>query len=596
MTVPQGGPASGRVPVVYPYQQALDEFRRAGEESPLLKRMSELISLLDLTTTLNSALTRDEILDAALLMVLGELQVTRGALFVRGEAGAYAVRAARGVPKDSVLPAGAGAVAEPLLRGAGAGGELLDAHGLEVLCPILKSGQAIAFLGLGPRAGGRAFGPDEVGFLRSVAACAATPIENGLIYGELRQVNQRLSVKVFQLHNLFEISRELLSSFDEEGIKNLVTTTLMGHLLVSRCALYLRAPEGLVLAHERGLRVDPVGEAHVPEEEARAVLGALAEPRPIAELPDVPLVRRLRDARLTLAVPMALTGQVEGFLAVGDRLSGEPFSAEDRDFAQTLARQALSALENVRFHRMAVEKQRRDREMQIAREIQQSLFPACCPSVRGFELAATSQPCYEVGGDHYDVIPLEGGRLALAIADVSGKGTPASILMASVHASLRALAGTAPPALLVERLNRFLHESTQENRYVTLVYAELDPESRKLLYVNCGHVPPFLVRGDGRRERLTCGGTVVGLLEDAHFESGEVELRSGDVVAMVTDGATEALSPDEEEFGDDRVADLLGGPPAGSEELLARLVRGASAWTGSRGCTDDLTALVLRAL
>src|SRR6185503_4905379 len=133
---------------------------------------------------------------------------------------------------------------------------------------------------------------------------------------ELRQVNQRLSVKVFQLHNLFEISRELLSSFDEEDIKNLVTTTLMGHLLVSRCALYLRTPAGLALAHERGLRGEPA-DALVPADDARAVLGALGEPRPIAALPDVPLVRRLRDARLTLAVPMVLAGQVEGFLAVG---------------------------------------------------------------------------------------------------------------------------------------------------------------------------------------------------------------------------------------------------------------------------------------
>ena len=293
---------------------------------------------------------------------------------------------------------------------------------------------------------------------------------------------------------------------------------------------------------------------------------------------------------------MALGGQVEGFLAVGDRLSGEPFSDEDRDFAHTLARQALSALENVRLHRVAVEKERRDREMQIAREIQQSLFPACCPTVPGFELAAASLPCYEVGGDHYDVIPLGGGRLALTIADVSGKGTPASILMASVHASLRALAGTAPPVVLMEKLNRFLLDSTQENKYVTLVYAELDPAARRLAYVNAGHVPPFLVRGDGRRERLTCGGAVLGLLEDVRFEVDHVDLRPGDVMAMVTDGATEALSPDEEEFGDDRVSDVLAGPVKDADAMVARLVEAVTAWTGPRGCSDDLTTLVLRTL
>ena len=129
----------------------------------------------------------------------------------------------------------------------------LASLGLDVLCPILKSGRPIAALGLGGRADGRPYAGGEMAFLESVAACSATPIENGLIYDELKRLNQRLSVKVFQLHNLFDVSRELTSTFDEDAIQGLVTTTLMGHLMVSRCALY-RAREGrLVLAHARGL-------------------------------------------------------------------------------------------------------------------------------------------------------------------------------------------------------------------------------------------------------------------------------------------------------------------------------------------------------
>ena len=147
---------------------------------------------------------------------------------------------------------------------------------------------------------------------------------------------------------------------------------------------------------------------------------------------------------------------MSGLLAVGARASGAPFTDEDFDYAQALGRQALAALEGARLHRVALEKERQDRELQIAREIQRSLFPRSRPTVEGLELAAESRPCHQVGGDYYDFIPLEGGRLGLVIADVSGKGTPASILMASVHASLRATAGTARPALLMERLNRFL--------------------------------------------------------------------------------------------------------------------------------------------
>jgi sigma-B regulation protein RsbU (phosphoserine phosphatase) len=300
---------------------------------------------------------------------------------------------------------------------------------------------------------------------------------------------------------------------------------------------------------------------------------------------------------MALLVPLVAGPRALGFLAVGARVSGVPFTEEDREFAQTLARQAVAALESVRLHRLSVEQQRRDREMQIAREIQQSLFPESFPAVPGFEVFALSLPCYEVGGDHYDLIPLAGGRLALAIADVSGKGAPASILMASVHASLRALAGTAEPAGLMGRINRFLFESTQANRYATVFYAELDPASRRLSYVNGGHIPPYCVGPRGREDRLATGGPALGIIEEAVYEEGDIVLEKGDLVAMVTDGVTEAASVDDCEFGDEHVIEVLRRRREdGAEGALRGLVEAVHAWTGPAGCADDLTALVLRAL
>jgi sigma-B regulation protein RsbU (phosphoserine phosphatase) len=149
----------------------------------------------------------------------------------------------------------------------------------------------------------------------------------------------------------------------------------------------------------------------------------------------------------------------------------------------------------------------------------------------------------------------------------------------------------------MERVNAFLYESTQANKYVTLVYAELDPAARRLAYVNAGHVPPYLLRRDGTARRLTAGGPVLGLLEDVRYEVAEIELRAGDVVAMVTDGATEALSADDHELGDDRLVEALSAAGAsGAEQQIQRLIEAVDAWTAQRGCTDDLTALVLRAL
>ena len=583
----------GKPPVVSPYQQALDRLRREDRASPLLKRMSELVSLLDITTTLGARLAGEESLDAALLTVTRELQATGGAFFLRSEDGGWERRAARGLPPEAPTTL---AFAEPGdFVALGPGDEAHDRHGLVLLVPIDRCERPVAVLGLGPREGGQAYGAEERAFLRSVAACAAAPIENGLLDDQLRRVHQKLSRQAFELHNLFDLSRDLTESSAEEAIQNLIMTTVMGHFVVSRCAVYLDGPRGLSFAHGRGLRRE-VESAPIPPGEAHAALEGLTGPKAVAELPDGPLRRRLEEARLALAVPLAAGPRVEGILAIGERASGMPFSQEDRDIAQTLARQAAAALENARLQRVREEKQRQDRELQIAREILRSLFPPLHPEVSGFDVAAESRPCYEVGGDSYDWIPLGDERLALVIADVAGKGTPASLLMASVHAFVHALAGTAALAQVIERLNRFLLARTQTSRFVTLFYAELDAATHRLAYVNAGHVPPFRLGRDGRMSRLAEGGPALGLIAEASYEVGEVGLEPGDVVALVTDGVTEAMSPDEREFGDDRVGEALRTLSSGSAAAVLRgLVAAVSEWAGAGGFSDDLTALILKA-
>ena len=299
---------------------------------------------------------------------------------------------------------------------------------------------------------------------------------------------------------------------------------------------------------------------------------------------------------MALAVPLVGGMQIEGVLAIGERASRTPFTEEDRDFAETLARQAVAALESARLNRLRLEKQRQDHELQIARQIQRSLFPARVPEVPGFEVAGESRSCYEVGGDAYDWIPLGDDRLALVIADVSGKGTPASLLMASVHAYVQALAGTASPDQVITRLNRFLLANTETSRFVTLFYGELDARSRRLAYVNAGHIPPYRVSRDGKVRRLEEGGPALGILGGESFEVGQLELEPGDTLAMVTDGVTEASSPGDREFGDEGVCAALRTLSAGSASaILEGLIESVTEWAGAAGCSDDLTALILKA-
>jgi sigma-B regulation protein RsbU (phosphoserine phosphatase) len=578
--------------VVQAYRLALEQLRSSAPQAPPLERMSELVALLELTTTLDARPADAGALGEALAVVAREVGAPRGALFVRDAAGKLALRATCGRPS---VPSSLDVPLPTLVAPLGPGHEAFDRDGLALLVPIRRRGEPIAAIVLGSREGGREYGADQHAFLARAAECAAASIEHGRVREELQRANQKLSVKVFQLHDLFEISRELSSRSAEDGIVDLLSMTVMGHFMVSRCALYRLGPHGLDLDGERGLPAAAAGKP-IPPDEARAALDALTGPTAVAGLPDGPLRRRLERARLVLAVPLAAGPHPDGVLAIGERASGRAFSEEDRDFAQTLARQACGALENARLSRVREEKQRQDRELQIAREIQQSLFPARPPEVPGFDVAGASRPCQEVGGDAYDWIDLGDGRLALAVADVAGKGTPASLLMASVHASVQALAGTASPGQLAERVNRFLFANTQAGRYATLFYAELDAASRRLTYVTAGHVPPYHVDRRGRVSRLTDGGIAPGLVDEARYEVGEVTLEPGELVAVVTDGVTEAATPDERFFGDDGVCRaLLRLSGDSAESVVQGLIAAVSDWVGTAGCGDDLTALVVKA-
>jgi len=566
--------------------------RRERDDAEPVDRLQELSSLVELATVLGSEHPADEAFGAALEAVLPRVQATRGALFVLRPDGGLEIAASRGLPAGA--PTRLALAPRPDLAVVGPGDEAHDRQGLVLLVPVRRRRRTIGVLGLGPREGGEPYGAGETAYLRRAAACAAGPLESGILHDELERAGRKLSLKVLELRNLYDAGRDLAAGAAEESIHALLVATVMGHFAVSRCALYLAGLDGLTLAQGRGLRgggdVGPI-----PPDETRAALAGLDAPIAVADLPDGPLRRRLEAARLVLAVPLAGGDRVEGVLAIGGRASGTPFREEDRDFAQALGRQALAALHNARLQRVREQKLRQDRELQIAREIQSSLFPRRPPEVAGFDVAAVSRPCYEVGGDSYDWIPLEGGRLALVVADVAGKGVPASLLMASVHASVRALAGTTAPARLVERLNRFLCASTPTSRFVTLFYAELDPAARRLAYVNAGHIPPYRVGGDGAVRRLAGGGPALGLLDEASFEQGHVDLVRGDVVAVVTDGVTEAAAPDDREFGDERVSDALRGAWGRSAAaVLEALVAAVDGWVGAEGCQDDLTALVLK--
>ena len=255
-----------------------------------------------------------------------------------------------------------------------------------------------------------------------------------------------------------------------------------------------------------------------------------------------------------------------------------------------------------RLLRESLEKTRLEGELEIAREVQNRLFPQTAPEVAGLELYGLCKPARTVSGDYYDFLRLDSGRVALVVGDISGKGISAALLMATLQSALHAqfydghngsaALGAAGTAEVVSRLNRQLYASTPREKYVTLFYGVYDSATRKLAYTNAGHLPPVLFRRD-RIQRLEGGGTVVGLFPSAPYTQTEIEIEPGDLLLAFTDGMTEPENTYGQEFGEERLLDVAqrarSSPP---EVMMNEIYRAVSDWTGSPELQDDMTLVV----
>ncbi len=316
----------------------------------------------------------------------------------------------------------------------------------------------------------------------------------------------------------------------------------------------------------------------------------------------------LADLSTELLVPLPGRSSLAGVMALGPKRSEEPYSRTDRQLLQSIASQTGMALENAELlHNLTNEvanRERVSREIEIAREVQQRLFPQVYPTIPGVDLAGYCRPAQAVGGDYYDffVLPANHGdeeRLALALGDISGKGISAALLMASLRASLRSAALLQPGdlATLMRHVNRLVYESSTTNRYATFFYAELDPQSRVLTYVNAGHNPPVILRGT-QTIRLEATGTVIGLIPDAPYTRAGILLQPGDALLCFTDGISEAMTHVDEEWGEDRMIacaqQLITQPDcnASAQQILDCILEAADTFTAGAPQHDDMTLLV----
>lgn len=348
----------------------------------------------------------------------------------------------------------------------------------------------------------------------------------------------------------------------------------------------------------------------------------------------------LRRINANVLVQIRIKEQLVGILSVGPRRAGHQYSAADKEMLMSVAGQLAFVIENSRLVERMVAEEKLLRELALAAEVQQKLFPSAPPLSGSLELAGYCQPARGVGGDYYDFLQLGNQQIGIALADVAGKGISAALVMSNVQASLRsqmiAQHDSERPdvtlAELVSTMNRLLCRSTDPATYVTFFYSQFDERTRQLSFVNAGHNPPLLLHipktetdvsrtdsveqdvniivapaddaqgiapgnGNAAREftRLTTGGAVIGMFEHCSYEQEMIQLHSGDLLAVYTDGVTEALNPEGEEFGEDRLMETLrAAATLPANEVSAELVRSIQDWCVEAPQHDDLTFVVLK--
>jgi sigma-B regulation protein RsbU (phosphoserine phosphatase) len=316
------------------------------------------------------------------------------------------------------------------------------------------------------------------------------------------------------------------------------------------------------------------------------------------------LERQIRESLgAELVLPLSSNRNLVGVMSLGPKQSEEPYTRGDIRLLDAVAAQTGLALENSRLTaEIAAEVANREkarREIEIAREVQERLFPQEYPAIPGIDCAGACRPALGVGGDYYDFIARSPTQLGIAVGDVAGKGVGAALLMATLRAYLRGqIAGSqADLAELMLNLNRLVYESSAPNRFATFFYGEYDVTTSRLVYVNAGHNPPFVVRRSGAVDRLDVGGPVIGLLTQCAYEQGCTSIEPGDLLVAFTDGVSEAMNVHDQEWGEEGIAGAIRARRSDSPAaLIAHLMTAADAFADGAPQHDDMTLVVLRRL
>jgi len=565
----------------------------------------DLQALYDTSCLLSTSLELEFVLNNLLLTAMSKLLVSRGVALLwmadtEVDTGTYTVAAVKGLAH---LETGArldlGPWIDETVREPEDVPDALASHRIVRLMPVSFGERRIGLIGLGKKMTGAPFEEKEHNFLESLVNMSSSAVHNSLMVEDLRAANRDLDGKIQQLNTLFELSQGFNATVDREQLVKLLSYALMGQMLVNKHLLLMGGAASGDQSDDQPYRVvSALGLGAEPVEPA--LIRALCGLDEMLLLQDVDGSEwdAFRKRGLVLALPIRYQEENCGMLCLGPKMTGQPYEPGDIELLTALSNLAFVSIQNSYLVEEQIEKERLEQEMRLAREIQEGLQPRDLPRADNLEFAAVALASRHVAGDYFDVLSLDEYRLLFVIADVTGKGLPASLLMSNLQACIHVMAPMAIPLeTAVAHANRVICGNTAYDKFITCFAGIYDARTRVFQYVNAGHNPPTMVRASGEIELLETGGLLLGVMQGMPYERGEVTFASGDVLAMFTDGVTEAMSPEGEEYEEKRLEPLLQEQRHDSAEAILETVKEALRVFTHDAITksDDLTMIVLKA-
>lgn len=550
-----------------------------------------LESLLDLSTKLNSTTDEVFIINSTVLSLMGKLRFFRAMAIVADFPNKkFNVATSKSKVEFKDLPY----FEVKEIRSLSSGNQsesLLIESGFQLLVPLVFQNDTLAVICLGKPADSQSLTTEEVRYANLVAMIAATAYQNARNNKHLETAKTNVERRNQLLTTLFEMGRDFSVLQSSGQILRMLSFRLMGQLMVSRFAIFLIDDD------KKNQQIINRFDSDLPHQ----IIDELIETQATAYLESIDLspetLRSIDSIGAKIISPMYVQGRSRGIMLIGKRMNSKDFSTENLMFIEALGNTAISAIENERLFQEELEKKRLEREMELALEIQKNLLPKNIPDLSNCDVSGTSVPARLVGGDYFDVIILDEKRTLIVIADVSGKGMPAALLMANVQAALRVLASLAVDMKqVVLNINSVVYRNTSADKFVTFFCGIYDSSTGEFIYINAGHNPPLVYRSTGTFEMLTEGGIILGILDhDFDYDQGSVVLNTNDLIVFYTDGVTEALNHNNVEYGEDRLRHAIAGNnQLGSGEIIKAIVDSVAQHTAGSAQFDDITLVVLK--